>query len=475
MAMEGEIVTLDPHRHDDNITFSVLANIYDGLVQFDSKMSIVPALAQSWENPDSLTWVFHLRPGVKFHNGRMLTARDVVFSLERARDGQLRSYLATEAYLRAVDSLTVEIRTRQPSAVLLNKLTFIAIVPEGSPAAITFPIGTGPYRFVDYKRGQGIWLRSFDDCWAGRPAIGQAIIRFIPSTSQRIEALISHQVDLIREVFGRGRESLLRDTTVAVVEEMGLGVAMLGCDLKRPGPLRNRLVRQAIYWSIDAEEILKATNTSGIPANQFVSPLVVGYHNDLGSQWRHPQLDRARSALQRSGYRRPLHLDLDLLGNQPSTLGSIIVRQLAVVGIELHLRGYDWPTLSARIDSSRSPFFLASWSCSSGDASDFFESCLHTRDGSEYGACNWGRYSNPKLDRLIERCGRILDSKRRIADLQRCTMMACEDMPVIPLFVRKRTYGVCRSLAFVPRLDGRIRLSELAWLWPHDRKGIKLR
>lgn len=468
--MEGEIVTLDPHRHDDNITFSVLGNIYDGLVQFDPKMTLVPALAQRWENPDDLTWLFHLQSGVSFHDGRILRAPDVVYSLERARTGPLRPYLAAVASIRMLDSLTVEIRTQKPSAVLLNKLTFIAIVPEGSPEEIKIPVGTGPYRFEDYRPGEGVRLQAFDRCWAGRPAIDRASIKFIPSTSQRIEALQRHQVDLIREIFGQSRELLAQDSTVAILEEMGLGVVILGGDLRRPGPLQNRLVRQAIYWSIDADEIIAATHTSGIPAHQFVSPLVVGYHTEQRDLWQHPQLERAKSALRRSGLRLPLKLDLELIGRQPSTLGSVMAQQLARAGIAVQLRGYDWPTLSARIDSGRSPFFMVSWSCSSGDASDFFESCLHTRDGTGYGTSNWGRYSNPQLDRLIEKCGRILDPRERIACLQRCTEMAWEDLPVIPLYVRKRTYGVCRSLSFVPRLDGRIRLQELSWLRPHNRE-----
>jgi peptide/nickel transport system substrate-binding protein len=129
LAMEDELITLDPYLHDDSIAHSILSNIYDALVSFDRDMKVEPALAISWENPDDLTWRFTLRPNVFFHDGRQLASKDVKYSLERARLGKVCHYLATLQSITVIDDLTLEIKTSKPSPVLLNKLTFIAIMP----------------------------------------------------------------------------------------------------------------------------------------------------------------------------------------------------------------------------------------------------------------------------------------------------------------------------------------------------------
>ena len=148
LAMEDDIITLDPFLHDDSITHSVLSNIYDALVSFDAEMQIVPALAISWENRDEKTWRFYLRPGVKFHDGRKLTSGDVKYSLERASKTKVGHYLSAVSRINIIDEMTLEIVTDKPAPVLLNKLCFISIIPADSPDPVTSPMGTGAYRFV---------------------------------------------------------------------------------------------------------------------------------------------------------------------------------------------------------------------------------------------------------------------------------------------------------------------------------------
>lgn len=110
LAMEDDIITFDPYLHDDSITYSVLSNIFEGLVSFDSEMRLEPALAISWENPDDLTWRFILRPGVYFHNGHEFTSADVKYSLERARQGKVCHYLSTVQSVNVIDKLIVTIQ-----------------------------------------------------------------------------------------------------------------------------------------------------------------------------------------------------------------------------------------------------------------------------------------------------------------------------------------------------------------------------
>ena len=146
----------DPHLVREYITFGVLSSVYEGLVDLDRALAPRPRLAESWQSPDPLTWRFRLRRGVRFHDGRPFEARDVVFSLDRARRlpaSEYGGHLASIDAVRELDSHTVEIRTREPAGVLLQKLAVVLVVPAGSPPEIVDPIGTGPYRLAAVREG----------------------------------------------------------------------------------------------------------------------------------------------------------------------------------------------------------------------------------------------------------------------------------------------------------------------------------
>ncbi|HTY09100.1 MAG TPA: ABC transporter substrate-binding protein [Candidatus Edwardsbacteria bacterium] len=461
LAMEDDIITLDPYLHDDSITHSVLGNIYDALVSFDREMKLAPALAIRWENPDDLTWRFFLRPGVAFHDGKPLTARDVKYSLERAKRGTLGHYLSMVSSVRILDDQTVEVLTHKPYPVLLNKLTFIDIMPEGSADPIVKPVGTGAYKFVSYVKGRELRLAANPAYWQGRPAIATAVFRMLPDDSIRAQALLNGEVDLIRDVDEPDIRRFRSQPGIETLSRPALGVSLLGVNFAQPGPLRKREVREAIFWALDPAAIIAGSGLEASPINQLVSAYVVGYVPE--DEHARPDRERARKLLRQAGYGPGLKLTAEMSKTAAAQAGHSLVAQLREVGIDLTVRAYDWPELSARLDKRQSPFFLVGWSCSSGDASDLFDACLHTRDARSYGSTNWGGYSNRTLDRLIERSSEVLDSRDRIDLLHQAMRMVLDDMPLIPLYVRNRTYGLRAGLSFTPRQDGRIEVWDLAW------------
>jgi peptide/nickel transport system substrate-binding protein len=149
-----------------------------------------------------------------------------------------------------------------------------------------------------------------------------------------------------------------------------------------------------------------------------------------------------------------------------TNVGPVLAEQLARVGIRATVAGVSWSLLSGRLDRQESPFFSVGWSCG-GDASRAFDALLHTRDGGTYGVSNFGGYSNPELDRAIERAGAILQPGQRLASLHEAMRISLEDLPLIPLFNRKRTYGVDERIRFVPRLNGQVILREISWAGAH--------
>lgn len=460
VGLEGELLGLDPHRHDENVAFCVMDNIYGHLVDFDSQMRITPSLAVSWENPGENVWRFHLRPGVAFHNGTPCDAADVKFSLDRARGMEVGHYLATVSEVRIVDGLTVELITSRPSPVLLNKLTFIAIVPQGQPDTITQPVGTGPYRFVSHSPDRGLEVESFRGFWGDRPRIGRARFRFFEEREERLSALIDGEIHLARDI---SRSDLERQPAghIRLEATTGLSVGFLGFTLAGRGPFARKGVRKAVYWGVDPKAWLERIELDAIPSDQFVAPYVVGFLPD--QRPARPDLELARKLMAGAGYRRGFAADLEVTPAASNRSAPVIVEQLAKIGIRVNVRVMSWSELSDRILHQRSPFFFVGWSCSSGDASDFLDACLHSPDERQYGSANWGGYRSREMDRLIEQIGSTLDNRQRITLMHRAMALCLEDMPLVPVYSKSRTYAFDRRLAFVPRLDGSLSLADLRW------------
>ncbi|MDI6738846.1 MAG: ABC transporter substrate-binding protein [Candidatus Edwardsbacteria bacterium] len=461
LAMEGELLTLDPHLEDESVTHSTLCNIYDPLVAFDPQMRIAPALAASWENPDELTWRFRLRPGVVFHHGAPFTAADVKYSLDRARGLGVGYYLGTVKEVKVIDDLTVDIITTKPSPVLLNKLTFIAIVPQWYAGLAARPAGTGAYKFVSYQKGQSLLLAARASYWGGEPAIKNVVMRFIPAAAERARALAKGEVLLARDITEANLENAGPHNGITLAKSPSLAVSFLGVNFTRRSPLASRAVREAIYWALDPQQLLAENKLDAMPSDQFVSPYIVGYLPS--DRARRPDLARAKKLLAAAGYPKGGVVNLEVTTVAMTKSGPVIVRQLGAAGIRVNLKPYEWPELSERLNKRQSQFFLVGWGCSSGDASDLFDACLHTPDGKNYGQANWGGYSDRALDRLIEQSGSTLDNRQRIKLMHQAMRMVSADLPLIPLYAKNRTYGYRDDVAFTPRQDGRIKLIEIGY------------
>ncbi len=458
VAMEQDVRTLDPHRHDDSVTHSVLANVFEPLVTFDPQMRVVPAIAEGWSNPNDLTWRFQLRPRVRFHDGQPLTSRDVKFSLERARRLRSAPNLETLVKIDAVDDSTLEIGTSVPEPVLLNKLAGVGIVPAGVPEEITVPIGTAAYSFGSWEPGKVLRLVANDRYWGGAPLLREARFRVLPDAAARAEALAKGELHLARELKRTDLEGAGRG--VRFVSHPGLVVVLLGARVDLPGPLQSREVRQAIYFAIDPEDLVETSGVDAMPVDQVVPPSVFGYLPGGGEP--RPDPERARELLRRAGLAGGFDVTLDVPEAFAPSVGRVLTEQLARVGIRTTVVGLPWSALSARLEQRESPFFSIGWSCN-GDASHLFDALLHTRQGRSRGVSNFGGYANPRLDAAIERAGGILSPARRLEALHEAMRIALDDLPLIPLFNRRRTYGVDARLRFEPRLNGQVILRELSW------------
>ncbi len=461
IALHSDPLVLDPHLRNEALTYSIMRNLYEGLTAFDAEMRIGPALAASWENPNDLTWVFHLRPGVRFHDGRELTAADVVFSLERARTlptSGFGSYVVAVDQVRALDRHTVELTTRRPYAILLNKLAFVLIVPAGSPPEIRQPVGTGPYRLVSYQPGVRLALRSFDGYWSGASAVSQ--VDFLPVASQRarVERLMAGDLDLVHEPGAENLERLRAAPRCRVLEQESLMVAYLLLKTQRP-PLSDLRVRRAIDLALDRPGLVAAAlRGEGHPVGQMVGRSVFGFAPDIAPPPR--DLAGARRLLAEAGYPGGVDLDLELRPGREAA--GEVRRQLAEAGIRLRLVERPWAELYPRLLAHGVDFYLGAILAPSADASDLFDAMVHSRDPVRgYGDANFGDYHNAALDALIEESGSTLDMLARRAQLERCMHLLMQDYALIPLYVPWNLFGVREDVVWQPRRDGYILAREI--------------
>jgi peptide/nickel transport system substrate-binding protein len=445
VAVHSDPISLDPHLQNEVLTFGILANVYDGLTSLEPDLKVRANLVTTWENPDERTWRFHLRPDARFSDNRPVEAEDVRFSLERARkhpQSQLASYLVEVASVRAIDPATVEVVTRRPFAPLLNKLSFIYIVPRGSPEEITAPIGSGTYRVVRYEKGRSLLLTPNGRDEDRRPLE----FVFMPSAAARVDALLAGRVDLAQDV-PPGDVERIQKHGERVASRPSTVVEYLHFRAGDPRFTDIR-VRKAVNLALDRKKLV-AVSTGGLgrPATQLVGPGIFGYDPSIPATER--DLPEARRLLAEAGHPDGLEVTLETRAGRDPTE---IARQLEEAGFKVKLEVRPWPELYGRLSRGEVPFYYGGVAAVTADASDVFDSHVHTRAGG-YGNTNYARYSSPEVDRLIEESGTAMQPDVRRGLLQHCMRRLAEDLVFLPLVIREDLYGIRPGVAWEPRPD----------------------
>jgi peptide/nickel transport system substrate-binding protein len=463
IALGSAAFTLDPHA-GELLTLSVLRNLYDSLTAFDAGNRVGPALAESWENPDELTWIFHLRHGVSFHDGRELTARDVLFSFERARrapTSEIGAYLVAIEKVLALDPHTVEITTRRPDPILLNKIAFVLMVPADSPPVIVRPIGTGPYRLVVHEPGKRLALRAFERYWGGAPLEQAVEFLPIPDHDARVKGLLDGNLDVVAEpgFADLARIRAARGCRIAKqARSLGVTYLLLRSDRR---PLDDLRTRRALSLALDRGELVRtALHGEGVPLGQMVTGNVFGFAPDIRPPAPSPAT--ARALLAAAGHAGGLDLELQIRPGVRSELDAL-TRQLLGAGIRVHAVERPLEAFSPDADSS-----FASWFCLSGDASDFFDAMAHSPAAeSGYGAGNFTHYRNRELDALIEDSESALDLLARRTQLEHAMHVLMADFVFIPLYSAPILYGARDTVDWQPRSDDLILVNTIRRRAPH--------
>lgn len=474
ISVPYDLDSLDPGHRNRLSDFSLLASFYEPLVVTDANLSARPALAWRWSNPDALTWTFELRPGVRFHDGSPLGAEDVVWSFERLRAEpglELAGHVAAIASVRATGERTIELRTKQPVAILLNKLRFILVVRRGEtgPKLRDRVNGTGPYRLARLEPGREMRLERNEAYWGARPALRVVRLLLNRSPAEALEDLLSGRSDFVQSNAKATEEAMRGRSGFEVRRHGSVSVKFLFLAVNREAPkdvdggrnpFRDVRVRRALSLAIDRAELARRLSAPAIPMSQLVPPGIFGHDPSLKLLPHDPV--EARRLLAEAGWPDGFGLELAARGLFAEAAG-IVAEMLGEVGIRVRVRALPEAAWFRAMHDGLLTLTISRYGCPTGDASDLFENALRTWDPERRtGLNNYARYSSAEVDRLTDLAGRTLEMSRRQEALRGATARVLEDLPVIPLYVDQDLYAFREGISWTPRNDNFLIASEIA-------------
>lgn len=402
-----------------------------------------------------------MRKNIVFQDGTPLTAREVrdsILLVKSHPDWEISSFLTPVSEVQVVDESTVAIITKKPYAILY-KLPFVYITKPNTGG--TFPpfLGTGPFRVLEWTHGKSITLQRWARYWGQLPWIEQA--RFVPvvSSEERFAQLASGKADII---YSAPPAQVNRThPKIHFLRRPGITVYYLGFNMRQDpaNPFSDVRVRQAFHLAINRHQIISsALQGNGVVPTQPVAPAVFGFDPAIPEPAYN--VEDAKKLLAEAGYANGFTTRLDF-GNNRKAVADLIQSDLAKINVTVNLNGL--PSVYEFMEKNRSEFFLAGWDCSSGDASEFYEFCLHTPGGS-FGEGNYGFYSNPRIDEIDETHAQSSDELQRRRILQEAAGIAMKDLPVLPVYMEDDIYATRDDLKFEPRADAEIKLLEVKYV-----------
>ena len=422
MIIESSPTNLDPRVGIDAQSERIGELLFDALLTRDEHLNVQPGLAERWEIPDPLTYVFHLHQGVAFHDGRPLTSRDVKWTFDSLLEGKIRS-TKSAAYrfvdrVEAPDESTVVFHLKEPNSTLLWNLSEGAsgIVPYGSLDEITRnPMGSGPFKFVSAEQDKEVIIERNDNYWGAKPRLARIRFTVVPDATTRALELRKGSADAaINALTSDTIVALERETNLQVERAPGTVLSYLAFNLRDP-VLQDARVRQAIAYAIDRGPLLEYIwRGFAQPALSVLPPQSWAYDADVAAYPHNPE--KARQLLDSAGYpaRDGVRFHLTMkTSTEESTrlLATVLQQQLREVGIALDIRTFEFATFFADVTSGAFQLYSLRWIGGNEDP-DIFEYSFHSNRFPPKGA-NRGFYSNPRIDSLIDEARRETDPSTR--------------------------------------------------------------
>lgn len=474
VAFAGPVTFVDPHLGADTMAVNTANCLFDPLVNRDARdMSIAPGLAESWEIPDSLTYIFHLRKGVRFHNGEEFTSSDVKFTFDRMVNfPQMAKHIKNVASVEAPDNYTVIIRLKTPYAPWMVRMPTFYIVPEdylkatGDEAFNSEPIGTGPYKFVEWVHDDHLTMEANEDYWGGAPEVKRAIFKVIPEASTRVAALLAGEVDAIEVVPPEDVDMLQADPSVRVLPADDFRFYFFA--MNQQPPFDDVRVRQAVSYAIDWDTILLLFNGY---AHRTPLPALPGdfgyadYADDLMQYAYNYDPDKARQLLAEAGY--PDGFETVIEGPNSTYPNSVevlqaVAAQLAEVGIKAEVKVYEYLVYFNDTYQAHKLQGIGIYNMGNPIFDPDHLMGIHfdpDRSTQMY-------YQNPELTEFIHKGTTTVDRTERIAIYREAMQLLLEQAPFIWGYGVQQIYAVRSDIQWTPRTDVKIYPAEMSFIQP---------
>ncbi len=451
--------SLDPAHITDTVSHAVASELFDGLVAFDHTLAIRPAIARQWTiSEDGRTYTFELRPDVKFHNGRAVTAEDFRFSFQRLLDPETRSertwileklvgareFMAGKA--GAVHGInvrgphTLELTLERPFAPFLALLAYPAasVIPREAVEQwgrqfSTRPIGTGPFRFREWRHDDRVVLEANRDYFQGSPYLDQVVFRVIPDDMTRFQEFKAGNLDHTDIPTGLFR-MIRHDPSLRskLVSRSSLGINAIQFNLEQPLFRGNPKLRQAFNYAVDKAAVAQVILEGRVqPARSILPPGILGH--DAGLTGYPYDKAKAKRLLAEAGYEGgkalpplTLHYNTGLVNRK---IAEFVQGALREIGVTIALRELDWPAYLNLVDSGEVQLFRLGWLADYPDPENFLTVLFHSRNRGSKG--NLSRYANPRVDALLELADESLDTDQRVRLYREAEKIILADAPWI--------------------------------------------
>ena len=449
VANTADIRTLDPLQGADNVSANVHLQMFDNLVFIAPDGSIVPMLAQRWEQTSPTSYTFYLTQGVKFHNGLECTAEDVKFTLDRAMgpQGTLARVLIKDLdNVEVLDKYTVKVNLKRPVTPFLYALaeSWGGIVNKEAVESGLHektPIGTGPFKFVSWTKSDKVVLERFDDYYGQKPVFKNLIVRALPETSSRMIELESGAIDIAYRVHHTDTKRLEENPRLQLLRKPSFRVDYLGFNCSKP-PLDDVRVRQAIAKAIDIVGVQKAIwhGFGYAPA----SPLPKGFpYSDETLKPHEQNIEAAKALLKEAGIDK---LALKLWTNESKEridAATIIQNMLAEIGITVSINVMEYGTFLDSCRRGEQELFMSGWGNNLPDPEYSLSRSFHSLG---VGANNFSFFKNAEFDELMSKGVETPDGPERAAIYKKVQGIMLDQMPALYWSVQEDLVGASSNV-----------------------------
>lgn len=479
VGYSSDITTLDPGNHRSRVTEGVIHNMYDAVVTRTDDMKVVPEIAQSFTQIDATTYEAKIRPGIKFHDGSTLSAEDVKYTFDRlTKDNAMggktsprKSLVGPVADTIVVDPLTVRFKLANPWPIFRAYLPFNQVVSKaftekaGNDGMATKAMGSGPFKLVEWRRGDSIILERFAGYYGGAsdiPPVGPArvdrvIFKVIPEPASRVAALLAGEVDLIDELPHHAIKQIEGNPRTQVLRTNGTRSFFIDLNNRKP-PFNDARVRQAANHAVNRQLIIdRILNGLAVPLATLISPDSYGYNASLKPYAYDPA--KAKALLAQAGHPNGIEVTIDV-DNAFKEQAEAVAASMAPAGFRVSVRLWERSALSdmwKAPDHDRQMHFR-SWGDGALDPVGIFVPVLKTKDRG-----NFSGYSNAEVDKLLTAADTETDVAKRSKMYEAAQAIIHKEAPLLYLWLPQDVYGASKRLqGWKPSPRGIIKLHDAA-------------